>query len=172
MEALAHVRTSDSAESIEQAQRALAAARSSQLDPTAKSVPQFSAMSNFVDFCCSLQHSNIAHASFKMQTMQKMLDQAANDPGWTQDGMCAIPLKTNYSEYLQGGGSAKGIVRVSSGDAPCLIINWLPKEDIYALGFLLSGVAVSHRNSMDGQKAEQYLREGIRMLHGQSAHVV
>ena len=165
--ALTHLRESNSAESIEQSQRALAAARSSQLDPAALAVPQLAAMMHFVDLCCSLQQSDPDHAVLKMQAMQATLDQATNDSNWTEDGICAIPISHNTSMDMRGNWSAQSVIRTAPDGSLSFLMHWLPREDIYALGYLLSGAVKGNRNAMDGQKSEQYLKEGIRMLDGE-----
>ena len=166
IEALIHLHQSHSFESIEQAQHALAAARSSQLNPAAQGVPQLVAMTHFVDLCCSLQKNDPLQAMPKMEAMQATLDQRVSDKQWSDDGFCSIPISRESAMTLQGNGSAVGVVRIDSDQNTSLIINWLPREDIYALGYLLSGAVVIHRNAMDGQKSEQYLKEAQRLLEG------
>ncbi|KAL9116533.1 MAG: hypothetical protein Q9187_006938 [Circinaria calcarea] len=166
IEALIHLHQSNSVESIEQAQHALAAARSSQLNPAAQEVPQLAAMTHFVDLCCSLQKNDPLQALPKMQAMQATLDQRISDKQWNDDGLYSIPISRESAMTLQGNGSPVGVVRVDSDQNTALVLNWLPREDIYALGYLLSGAVVIHRNAMDGQKSEQYLKEAQRLLEG------
>ena len=166
MEALAHLHRSNSTESIEQAQRALAATRSAQLDPAAQSVPQLAAMAYFVDLCCSLQQNDPSQAIAKMTAMQTSLDQSISNGQWTDDGLCYIPISRESGSSLQGNGSLSGIVKTSADQEYAMAISWLPREDIYELGYLLSAAVVMHRNATDGQKAEKYLKEASRTLEG------
>ena len=166
IEALIHLHQPNSGESIEQAQHALAAARSSQLNPAAQEMPQLAAMTHFVDLCCSLQKNDPLQAIPKMEAMQATLDRRVSDKKWSEDGVCAVPISRESVMTLQGNGSAIGVVRVDSDQNTSLLINWLPREDIYALGYTLSGAVVIHRNAMDGQKSEQYLKEAQRLLEG------
>ena len=165
MEALAYIHRSNGTENIEQAQRALAAARSTQLDPAAQTVPQLAAMSYYVDLCCSLQQNDPSQAITKMTAMQTSLDQIISNGQWTDDGLCHIPIGRESSDTLPNNDSVFGVVQVV--DQKCtMAIKWLPKEDIYELGYLLSAAAMIHRNASDGQKAELYLKEASRTLKG------
>lgn len=160
LEALTHLRESSSAESIEQAQRALAAARSSQLDPVVGGIPQLAVLTHFVDLCCTLKKFDPAQAVSKMQAMQKMLETVDTGHSWTDDGSFAIPTMYSGTSKVR---TNSGIVRSQTDGTLVLMFSWMPREDIYVLGFLLSSLALAHRNTTDGQKTEQMLKEGIRM---------
>ena len=164
LEALNHLRNSSSLESIEQAQRALAAARSIQMNSLVTKVPQLAALTYFVDLCCSLQNFDPTQATLKMQNMQVFLDPAIDGSHWTRDGSFPVPI--NQGEPPQANRLSEGIVRTDTEGSWVLEFSWLPKEDIYALAYLLSGAAVGHRNASDGRKGEKFLKEGIRMLAG------
>ena len=164
LEALTHLRHSSSLESIEQAQRALAAARSIQMDSLVTKVPQLAALTYFVDLCCSLQNFDSTQATSKMQNMQAFLDLAIEDSHWTQDERFSVPITLGESPQVNK--QHEGIVRTDSEGSLVLELGWLPKEDIYALAYLLSGAAVCYLNASDGRKGEKFLKEGIRMLGG------
>lgn len=164
LEALTHLRHSSSLESIEQAQRALAAARSIQMDSLLARVPQLAALTYFVDLCCSLQNFDPAQATLKMQNMQAFLDPAIEDSHWTTDGRFSVPI--TQGDLPQASKLHADIVRTDLEGSLALELNWLPKEDIYALAYLLSGATVSYLNASDGRKGEKFLKEGIRMLGG------
>jgi hypothetical protein len=164
MEAMTHISRSNSSENIEQAQRALASTRSSQWDPLTQNLPQLLAMTHFVDICCSLHQTDTKQAQSKMKTTQASLDTLANDPRWSDDGTFGIPISNETKRTLTGLGSAEGVVRPGVDGHLTLQVNWLPKDDIYALGYLLSAVVSSNRNAMDGQKAEAYIKQAGRIL--------
>ena len=163
LEALVHLHESSSAESIEQAQHALAVARSSQLDLTVGSVPQLTALIQFADLCCTLEKFDPTQASSKMQAMQAILEKVKEGHSWTEDGSFAIPIAHPGTLRLATQG---GLLRSEADGRLLLMFNWMPKDDIYVLGYLLNSIAMAHRNSLDGQKAEQMLREGIRTQEG------
>ncbi|MCJ1285177.1 hypothetical protein MMC26_004515 [Xylographa opegraphella] len=165
LEAMTCLRRSNNAESIEQAQRALAAARSSQLDPSFQRVPQLATMMHFVDISCSLQQIDSNQAKLKLEAMHLMLDSIKDSNNWGWDGVVRIPLGDHTAQSLQQSSQTPtGILQVDSAGTVCVSLSWLPKNEIYALGFLFSGAVVLHRNAMDGQKSEHYLNEAKQMI--------
>ena len=165
LEAMACLRRSNSAESIEQAQRALAAARSSQLDPAFQRVPQLVSMMHFVDITCSLQQIDPTQSKQKLESMHLTLDPLTYSNNWTLDGVVRIPLGDHTAHNLpESSQTPTGILQVDSAGVVCVSLTWLPKDEIYALGYLFSGAVVLYRNAMDGQKSEQYLNEAKRLI--------
>ncbi|KAL8693654.1 MAG: hypothetical protein Q9218_001564 [Villophora microphyllina] len=159
MEALIHLRESSSAESLEQTQRALAMARSLQFDPQVGRISQIAVLINIVDLCCSLQHFDPSQAVSKMQAMQTSLE-TMNDT-WQEDGLLPIPV---HSQTASRAPIGNGIVRGGASGSLSVIFSWTPQEDVHALGYLLSSMAIAHRNTSDGLRSEQMLREGLRSL--------
>lgn len=162
LESLIHLRESNSAESIEQAQRALAAARSSQLDPQVKNNPQLAVLTSFVDLCCTLQTFDPNHAASKMQAMQTSLENHPNASVWANDGSFEIPISHTKASPTTG---SDGPLRQDADGNLVLSFQWLPVEDLHALGYLLSSIAIAYRNTSDGQRSEQLLREGMNFLN-------
>ncbi|MCJ1393033.1 hypothetical protein MMC18_005905 [Xylographa bjoerkii] len=164
-EAMTCLRRSSSTENIEQAQRTLAAARSSQLDPAFHRVPQLASMMHFMDISCSLQQIDPTQAKLKLETMHSMLDAMTYSNNWTSDGIVRVPLGDHTVRSLpESSQTPSGILQIDSAGAICVSLSWLPKDEIYALGYLFSGAVVFHRNAMDGQKSEQYLNEAKRLI--------
>ncbi|KAL8710522.1 MAG: hypothetical protein Q9220_004955 [cf. Caloplaca sp. 1 TL-2023] len=159
LQALVHLRDSSSAESIEQAQRALAIARSLQLDPQTASISQIVVLTNMADLACSLQQSDPSQTVIKMQAMQTSLeDQNSN---WDGGGSLLIPIKSQSASQIS---SDNGIVRQDAHGVLSIAFHWAPWEQIRALGYILSSMAIAHRNTSDGLRSEQMLREGLRCL--------
>ena len=158
LEALSHLRNSSSSESTEQAQTALATARSSQLDPAVGGLPQIALLISLVDLCCNLQKFDPSQAMMKMQILQNTLEKGSNDHLWTRDGAFSIHVRPGAGSF----GSTHGQVRSRPDKSLELMINWMPKDDLYGLGYLLGGVASAHRNTSD-RRAEQLLAEGIKL---------
>ncbi len=169
VEALIHLRETSSAESIEQAQRALAVARSSQLDPVVGTIPQLAALTHFADLSCTFGKFDSTQAMSKMQAMQATLEHINDGQAWTEDGSFSIPIAHPGSFRIA---TQSGIIRSQADGKLVLMFNWMPKDEIYVLGFLLSSIAIAHRNSSDGQKAEQMLKEGIRMQESQYYNIL
>lgn len=167
IETMIHMQQSNSTEAFEQAQRSLAEARSCQFDSLVASLPQLSALMQFLDVCSTLQNFDPSQAISKMKAMQATLESVPGNISWTEDGSFVIPIhQTGYSSIV----STYGIIRNLPNAGLGLVFNWLPGGDVYLLGFLLSGVALTHKNTADGQKAEQMLREGLRTLDSKSFH--
>lgn len=161
LEALVHLRDSGSAESIEQAQQAIAIARSSQLDPAVKDVPKLVIMTHFVDLCWSLRRFDPAQAMSKMQAMQATLEVLREPQSLADDGFLHVPV---YHGIHMAFGNHNGAVRKRQDGTQLLAFKWIPNQDIFSLGFLLSGICMAHKNAADGQKSESFLHEGIRTL--------
>ena len=160
MESLVHVQ-SPSPDSVDSAQRALASARQLQLNPEVAGSPQMQIMMEFVDLCCSLQDTNLDQISHKLLTMQQTMDQIVDDLNWQDDGSLYLPLSKRSVNGVQL--SSNGLVSERNGK-PVLTMKWLPRGDVYALGYLLSTFSVAHKNASDGHKAEKFLEEGLRLI--------
>ncbi|KAG2025985.1 hypothetical protein GB937_002128 [Aspergillus fischeri] len=163
IEALAHLQHGTSSDAIEQAQRAVAVARSHQLNDELRHIPQLSTLVQMVDICCSLLEYDVNQSSQKLKVMQDLMDERLNDPNWRADGSFSIPLS----------GRSAGPSSIDTGDilqvqngTLLLSFNWLPQHDLYALCYFLSSITLSAKNSYDGRKAEKFLQEGIRMVKG------
>ncbi|KAL4898531.1 cohesin loading factor-domain-containing protein [Aspergillus ambiguus] len=163
IEALAHLQHGTTWDSIEQAQRAVAHARSYQLNDDLRNIPQLNTLVQMVDICCSLLDYDINQSSQKLKILQDMMDERLNDPNWRPDGSFSIPLngKSAGPSSIDTG----DILQVQNGTL-LLSFNWLPQHDLYALCYFLSSVTLCCKNSYDGRKAEKFLQEGIRMIQG------
>jgi hypothetical protein len=165
IEALAYLQQSPGADSIEQVQRALATARSHQLDSEIRDIPQINTLIQIIDISCSLLDYDIDHSAEKLQEMQKLMDEKLNDPHWQNDGSFSIPLnsKTAGPSSVESG----DILRLENGTL-VLTLSWLPEHDLYTLCYFLSSVTLSARNAHNGMKAEKFLDEGLRMVKGKA----
>ncbi|KAJ5313724.1 uncharacterized protein N7443_000608 [Penicillium atrosanguineum] len=164
MEALAHLQHGTGSDAIEQAQRAVAAARSHQLNEELRDIPQLVTLIHMVDIFCSLLEYDVNQATQKLSVMQAKVDETLSDPNWRPDGSFSVPLsgKSAGPSSIDTG----DILQVHNGTL-LLSFNWLPQHDLYALSYFLSSVTLSSKNSYDGRKAEKYLDEGLRMIQGE-----
>ena len=169
LEALTCLRVSSSAEYIEEAQRALAAVRSLQLDPAIGELHQLTVLMAFVDLCCQLQQFEPHQAMSKMQIMQNALKTVDTSQSWTNDGSFAIPLPNARMPTCK---SHIGVVRRRNDHSIALMFNWMPKGDIYNVGYLLGGASMTSRNTVDGQKSEHMLEEGIKRIECESVMII
>ncbi|KAL8761878.1 MAG: hypothetical protein Q9184_002041 [Pyrenodesmia sp. 2 TL-2023] len=159
LEALVHLRQSSSAESTEQAQRALAFARSLQHDPVVGQIPQLALLINITDLSCSLQQFDPTQAVPKMQAMQALLESPRDDGN--EDGTFSLPVPSQDPSRAPHG---NGIVRKDLTGSVSVRFSWAPWTDLYMLGYLLSSMSLAHRNTTDGLRSEQMLKEGLRTL--------
>ncbi|RMJ21535.1 hypothetical protein PHISP_07593 [Aspergillus sp. HF37] len=160
-EALAHLQQGTSFDAVEQAQRAVALARSHQLNDELRHVFQLTTLIQMVDICCSVLEYDINQSSEKLKVMQDLMDQRLDDPNWQADGSFCIPLsgKSTGPSSIDTG----DILQVQNGTL-LLSFNWLPQQDLYGLSYLLSSITLSTKNPYDGQKAEKFVHEGQRMV--------
>ncbi|KAI9718928.1 MAG: hypothetical protein M1812_003812 [Candelaria pacifica] len=176
LEAITHLRSS-AVDSAEQAQRALAAARSIQLNEATGQFPQLRALILFLDLSCSLQECNVTQAALKSQTMRAVMDHTFTDSHWRKDGSFSVPM--NFAEVSNGASIGPASLADQTYDGvPRITFTWLPARDIYALAYFLCGVTMRPKNAFDHRKAEEYLREGIKQVgetyktHDQGLHSV
>ncbi|KAI9660287.1 MAG: hypothetical protein M1829_006489 [Trizodia sp. TS-e1964] len=161
IEALAHLR-SRSSDSIEQAQRAIATARSFQLEEVTSEIPQVLLLVCVIDLACSLTIANISQLKTQLDTLKTMLDQTSGNNNPSETGSFLIPINSRAgSETSNLGGS--NIVIAGTDGRLYLKFSWLPSADIYSLACFLSGVTWTHQTS-SGHQAERFLREGLTRI--------
>jgi hypothetical protein len=160
MQALVALQGSNS-DSIAVAQRTLANARQLQLNPGVTEQAQIQILMEFIDLDCSLLEGSLPPIEQKMKSMQETLYDRMEASTWHDDGTICLPVsrRSLHGVVLQEGGT----IIERNGNA-YLPFRWLPKATVEAIGFLLSGVSVSHKNASDGGKAEKYLDEGLKLL--------
>ena len=159
MEALVCLREPGESGGFEQAQRALASVRSLQLDPAIADIPQLTVFTSFVDVSCHLQRFDPSQALSSMQNMQNALTQIVEGNKDGSDGLLAIPISKADMPQVK---VENGIIRLKADGSLVLMFDWMPNEDIYNAGFLLSGVAMTHKNTTDGHKSEQMFSHGVQ----------
>ena len=152
-------------ESVELAQRALAAAKRFQLHESLVQVPQLMAMVKILDLACELVFSTAGQDKSRMATMQEMMDSANRSTEWGADGIFAVPTTLPAPEELAE--DANGIFRRDASGCYALVFGWLRKTELYSTGYLLSAVVSLQRNCLD-ERQEKYLKEGIKMTDGKS----
>ena len=159
LESIVHLRTGN-ADALNLTQRAMASARTHQLGEEMQQMPQIRALLDCLDLTCSLIQFNDDQAGAKLQQMQNNLDQGTRDAGWRKDGDVFVPLGFCENEKLEQ--DTAGIMRRSQEGEAMLVMRWITSSQLYALGFLLSGLTKSYQNSSD-VKAGQFLAEGLKM---------
>ncbi|KAF2155872.1 hypothetical protein K461DRAFT_290851 [Myriangium duriaei CBS 260.36] len=149
---------SRSPESIEHAHRAIAAARSYQLDSSLQKIPQLRALVQFSDLCCDLATTTLDQLDAKVQVLQDLIDQLGSDSDAWMSSNFQIPTSVAATDNLQE--ETAGILRVVDSKAS-ISFTWLNKNELFILGFLVSGAAKLQKNCLD-ERAEPLLSEGIK----------
>ena len=165
LEALICIMISNNTDYVEEVQRALAGVRSLQLEPEMGKLHHLTVLVSFVDLCCQLQQFKPQQAISKMKVMEKALKAMDSSRSWTDEGDFGIPMA---SARMPTSKSRTGIIRRRDDNLIILMFNWMPKEDIYNVGYLLSAASSANRNTVDGQKSEHMLEEGIERLECES----
>ncbi|KAE9978952.1 hypothetical protein EG328_001160 [Venturia inaequalis] len=137
-EAMIHLQSLTS-DNVEQAQRSVAAARTHQLQSSVKDLTQIWALLDCIDLACSLLEYQHDQQSHKVEVMQKLMDDAIGSEAWRMDGQFAVPLESSPSSLTE---STCGIFERTKGKDH-LMFSWLRSRDLWALCYLLSGIAAS-----------------------------
>lgn len=162
LSAIIHLR-SRSPDSVDCAQRDLATARTHQLSPEMNLLPQVRALLDCLDLACSLVQVHPDHANQKMQVMQGNLDKASREAAWRNEHNWSLPLGHTVTTSPNIEADSYGIFRVLPSGESALNFTWLNQTQVYATGFLLSGLSAMHYNATSELKAEQFLSEGVKL---------
>lgn len=169
LEAVVHLRSA-TPDAVELAQRAMASARTHQLGAEMKGMPQVRAVLEILDLSCSLVLYDPKQTPEKMSQMHASLDPAARETGWSDNGSFSIPMLPSTNTELSL--DTAGIMKTAADGMATLNLRWMTKNDIYVVGYLLSGITYLHKD--EHLKASSFLREVGRTpdvwnLHGCSA---
>ncbi|KAI9728778.1 MAG: hypothetical protein M1828_002884 [Chrysothrix sp. TS-e1954] len=152
-----HARSSDA---IDQAQRALAIARSHQLGDLIEEAPQILLLIQILDLACSLDPFKYAQSRSKMDAMQVALD-AANERGqWTRSGTFYLPIEGSSDTNLT---QETNELFISPGNGKLkLAFQWINRTEVVDLFYLLSGVALHCKSPKHSHMSESLLSEGLK----------
>lgn len=165
IETFLHLRSS-TADSVDLAQRALATARTHQLDPSLRDLPQLTALVDCLDLACDIVCVKPEQAATKLGPMQKITDTVMNNRQWRDSEVFYVPLGTSASDGMAE--DTAGIFHVGDDKKCALSFHWLRASELYGMCYLLSGMGSMCTNSVDG-RAEKYLSEGLKLTHGMSS---
>lgn len=135
MEAMVHLRSS-APDRLEQAQRAIAAARSLQLQVSGKQLGSFGTLIDVIDVACGVQHgtpdSNKSNA-----LIEGVLDDKTESLR-SETGVFTVLIERSFGGALTY--DTGGIFRKNSDGKDELVFAWLPKEDLKTLCFHISAL--------------------------------
>lgn len=160
LQALVHLRI-PGPDSIEQAQRAIAAARSLQLETSASEIGQIGTLINILDLACSLQQNSASEMGEKRKLVQADVDNQTGE-GEDSPGVFSVLIERSSGGKLTE--LTGGIFKKDAEGRDEITFNWLSKRDLYTLGYYLSGIV----GFMKGEvRTPVYLNEGIRTVRDQ-----
>ncbi|KAF8248864.1 hypothetical protein K440DRAFT_599777 [Wilcoxina mikolae CBS 423.85] len=135
------------ADGVEAAQRALA--RVFTLQNAGNEIPpQLEVLTQLLDICCSLMLGRCQECDPKIRKLHAMLDQPERWTNWKEDGEFDLPVNPSRP-----------------GRPPeTLKMRWLNKDDVFTLGYFLSGLCKFQKNVEENGKAERFLTEGIKTV--------
>jgi hypothetical protein len=130
MEAMVHLR-SGAPDRLEQAQRAIAAARSLQLQVSGKQLGSFGTLVDIIDVVCSIQ-TGIPDSKKSTALISSVLDEAT-DSMRSENGSFTVVIERSFGGSLTS--DTGGLFRKNSEARDELVFGWLPKEDLKTLCF-------------------------------------
>ena len=148
LEAMIHLRTSG-ADHLEHAQRAIAAARSLQLQTSSKQLGRISALIDCIDVACSIQQGKP-----DIQKLRALQGKADDEPS-SGDGFFTVLIEKSFGGNLTF--STGGVFEKAADGRDQLVFSWLPKNDLTMLTYFLSGMT-----SLTHEKGLSYLQEGFK----------
>ena len=147
------ISVSSGADGIEAANRALARANSLQLE-SIQGMDQLGILRQMLDIMCSLMAGRYSESEVKVKVLHAMLDHSSKAQIWTPSGELEILINP---------------VRLGRPEEK-LKFKWLTKEDIFVLGYFISGLCKFQKNVEEVGRGEKYLQEGLRSIEREPRH--
>jgi hypothetical protein len=157
LEALVHLR-SGQADSADNFQRSLAAARTHQLNREVTDISQVATLLDCLDLCSDLVSGKPDQLFDKMNVMQKALDGGKRNT--SPDGSFCVPTADSAPDDVSL--DTCGIMERTADGKRAIVFQWLRRSELFALGYIFSSLASSSRNAVD-HKSEKYLIEGDKL---------
>jgi hypothetical protein len=155
LEAMIHLR-SPALDRLEHAQRAIASARSHQLQLSDKELGQINILIDCIDVACSVQQGQLDEQ--KLTALQTKADQYAGAQyAGPRDGVFGVLLEKSFGGNMTF--STGGIFRKSGDGRDQLVLAWLPRDELIMLAYYLSGLI-----SLPANKGNDYLQQGVHKL--------
>lgn len=152
LEAMIHLRTT-APDRLEHAQRAIASARSLQLQTSERQLGQIAVLIDCIDVACSLQQGQ--PNAEKLNALQQKADRDAGP----DNGVFSVLIEKSFGGNLTF--STGDVFRKAEDGRDELVFAWLPKSDFKMLAYYLSGMI-----SLPHDRGNSYLQEGHRLTQG------
>lgn len=152
LEAMIHLRTT-APDRLEHAQRAIASARSHQLQLSAKQLGKIAVLIDCIDVVCSLQHGQ--PNAEKLQAVQRESDEVSG----SSSGVFSVLIEKSFGGNLTL--STGGVFRKAEDGRDELVFAWLPRHIFKIFAYYLSGLV-----SLPHDRGNSYLQEGHKLTQG------
>ncbi|KAK8235201.1 cohesin loading factor-domain-containing protein [Phyllosticta capitalensis] len=159
MEATVHLRIM-APDSVEQAQRAIASARSLQLELTEAELGFMVPYLDLMDLLCHLQSSKASAAGAKMSSLQGILDNLIQRQDLAESESFSVLIHQSQTGPLTQ--STGGIFQKGEGQRDRLTMSWMRRRDLCALGYYLSASTFQLQNPV-ADRLQKFLEEGLKM---------
>jgi hypothetical protein len=156
LEALVHLR-SGAPDRLEQAQRAIAAARSLQLQVSAEQLGSFGTLLDIIDVACGI-HNGVPDSTKSTALISSVLDEKT-DSLRADTGVLTVLLERSSGGTMTL--DTGGIFRKGSNGRDELVFAWLPKEDLQTLCFYMCAF-----DQHIHEKGLKYIREAHHRAKG------
>lgn len=124
-------------ESIEKVQRAIAAARTHQLD-VGKSIPQLNGLTHIIDVMCSIRQGNLHQMLNNLKQMQTTMDAILADHAWNNlSDVIAIPINRTPKSSQTVSHETRAVLGIGEDGRDNLMITFLNKRDAFAITCVL-----------------------------------
>lgn len=107
-----------------------------------------------------MRRDEFDQAGEKIKALHAVLDNHSDDKFWTYGNRIVIPISSRSASAVATNGPSGGIIQSDAVGRPSLLIAWLPKDEVYTLGYMMSAAVAINRNAVD-RKAEEYLKEAL-----------
>ncbi|KAH9867419.1 hypothetical protein IAQ61_008012 [Plenodomus lingam] len=159
MEAMVHLRSS-AADRLEQAQRAVAAARSLQLEVSNTQLGSFGTLIDLVDVACGIQQGNPDH--MKQARLDGVMTDKTEKSARIHAGIFTVLIEKSFGGSLTS--DSGGIFEKNADGRDELLFSWLPREDMQALCFHISALdqSVHEKGLRFIEEAHSRSREALK----------
>ncbi|KAJ6193869.1 cohesin loading factor-domain-containing protein [Bipolaris maydis] len=159
LEAMVHLR-SGAADRLEQVQRAIAAARSLQLQVSAKDLGSFGTLIDVIDIASGIQTGR--PDTQKATSLLEAILGKKDEKGGSETGVFTVLIERSYGGNLTF--DTGGVFRKNAERKDELVFAWLPREDLKALCFHICALEhhVHEKGLIYMKEARQRFRESAK----------
>lgn len=157
-------------DSSENAQRALAKARSLQLNPEIENHPQIVSLIDVLDVLCCLTSEKIdteqllQRRKIMAKTIANVIQRSEN---WTKDELIWLRVNTSSTKGLPS--QEGGLVQEVDGKL-YIALEWMGKLELEGVGYLINALCWSVAGRPSHEKAKEYMYQGYKIPNDEIFH--